>query len=69
MKKKVIETITITPTVLKPLDEKLRAAVQKVLLEYKTELTDKIEKVINNSIRKIVKKTDKQIKKALKSKK
>ena len=49
----------------KPLKDKLIAAVHKVLIENKSVLTDKIQKVINKSIKKITKKTGKQIEKAL----
>ena len=66
MKKKAIETITITPAIVLPLQDKLIAAVEKVLKENKSELTDKIQKVVNKSTKKIMKKIDKHIKKALK---
>ena len=65
MKKKVIEIVA--PTVALSLQEKLIAAIQKVLHENKSELTDKIQKVVKKSIKKIVKKIDKKIHKALKS--
>ena len=42
------------------LHEKLFVAVNKVLRENNSCLTNKIEKVIKKSIRKIVKKTDKR---------
>jgi hypothetical protein len=51
------------------LKEKLVIAVNKVLHANKSELTNKIEKVVNKSIEKIVKKTDKEIEKHLKKKK
>jgi ElaB/YqjD/DUF883 family membrane-anchored ribosome-binding protein len=53
------------PSVAKPLTDKLMAAVHKVLKANKSELTDKMQKVVNKSIKKIVKNTDKQIQKAL----
>lgn len=52
----------------KTLKEKLTAAVNKILQDNKSELTNKIEKVVNRSIKKIVRKTDKQIKMQLKVK-
>lgn len=56
------------PIITKPLKTKLIAAVHKVLINNQSELTDKIQKVVNKSIKRIVKKTDQQIKKALKTK-
>lgn len=58
----------IKPVLPKPLKEKLIAAVHKVLKDNKAELTEKMQKVVNKFSKKIVKKTDKQIKKALKNK-
>lgn len=51
----------------KTLKEKLITAVNKVLQANKSDLTNKIEKVVNKSMKKIVKSTDKQIKKQLQS--
>lgn len=51
---------------IKLLKEKLLAAVNKVLKDNKTELTNKIESVVMKSINRIVKKSDKQFAKALK---
>lgn len=59
---------TSKPVITKSLKEKLVMAVHKVLKDNKSELSDKIEKVINKSIKKIVKKTDKKIIKALTNK-
>ena len=63
----------MTKTILKPLISKslkvkLIAAVNKVLKDNKSELTDKIQKAVKKSIKKIVKKTDSEIKKTLKNK-
>lgn len=49
------------------LDAKLLSTVHQVLKDHELELTDKIQKLINKYVLKIVKKTDKQIKKALKA--
>jgi len=51
---------------IKLLKEKLLVAVNKVLKDNKTELTNKIESVVMKSINRIVKKSDKQFTKALK---
>lgn len=51
---------------IKLLKEKLLAAVKKVLKDNKTEPTKKMEKVVDKSIKRIVKKSDKQFTKALK---
>lgn len=61
-------TQPIKASVIKPLKEKLIAAVHKVLKDNKADLNDKIEKVIKKSIKRIVKRTDKQIKQALQQK-
>jgi hypothetical protein len=63
MKKKAVKK-----TKSKPLKGKLIAAVHKVFKANKSDLTAKIQKVINKSVNKIVKNTDKEIKKALKAK-
>jgi len=55
---KKTETKTVKPNVVKSLKSKLIVAVHKVLKDNKVELTDKIQKVVNKSIKKIVKKTD-----------
>jgi predicted transcriptional regulator len=65
MKKKETTPITRKPAVVKSLKFKLIAAVHKVLKDNKSELTDKIQKVVDKSIKRIVKKTDKKIKKAI----
>jgi hypothetical protein len=49
----------------KPLKEQLLETINKVLKDNKTNFTTKIEKVVKKSIRRIVKKTDNQIKNAL----
>ena len=49
---------------IKPLKEKLLIAVNKVLKDNNSELTNKIENVVKKSIKRIVKKTDKQNKKS-----
>lgn len=48
------------------LHEKLWEAVKSVFKEHKSELTPKMEKSVKKPIRKIVKRTDKQIKKVIK---
>ena len=53
---------------LKPLKEKLLESVNKVLKDNKSEFTDKIQKTVNKFVKRIVKKTDKQNKKAIKVK-
>ena len=53
----------VKPALAKPLKDNLLMAIVKVLHESKTELTDKIQKVVNKSIKKIVKKTDTQVRK------
>lgn len=63
MKKK--KSKRIKPSTAKSLKSKLITAVHKVLRNNKSELTDKIQKVVNKSIKKIVKKTDKKIKKVM----
>ncbi len=65
MKKKEISPKKVKPSVAKSLTSKLIAAVHKVLKANKAELTNKIEKVVNKSIKKIVKNTDKKIKKEI----
>jgi len=59
----MVKTVTVNRTVTQPLKEKLMTAIQKVLIGNKSVLTDKIQKVVDNSIKKIVKKIDKQAKK------
>ena len=49
---------------IKPLKEELLEAVNAVLKSNKTDLTNKIEKVARKSIKRIVKKADKQTTKA-----
>lgn len=44
----------------KTLEEKLLAAIKKVIQGNKTDLTKKIEKAVKKSIKKIVKKTNKK---------
>lgn len=53
---------------VKPLKEKLMDAVNKVLLDNKAELTNKIDKVVRKSVKKIVKKTEHKISETLKKK-
>lgn len=62
---KKIEPKTVKPNVVKSLKSKLIGAVHKALKDNKVELTDKIQKVVNKSIKKIVKKTDEKLKKAV----
>jgi hypothetical protein len=68
MKNKEVKPLLVKPSNIKSLKDKLIAAVHKVLNENKAELTFKIEKLVKKSIKRIVKKTDNQIKKALKTK-
>jgi hypothetical protein len=67
MEKSRLKSPTTNPSLAKPLKEKLFSAVHKVLKDNKAEMTDKIQKIINKSIEKIVKRTDKQIKKVLRA--
>ncbi len=67
MKKNEAAPTRVKPSVSKSLKSKLIAAVHKVLKDNKAELTDKIQNVVNKSIKRIVKKTDKKIKKAIES--
>ncbi len=53
---------------VKPLQQKLLEAVNNVLKDNKSDLTNKIEKVVKKSVKRIVKKTDSQIKKVLEKK-
>jgi uncharacterized protein (DUF1810 family) len=63
MRTKEITPLAEKNSVTKLLKSKLIAVVHKVLKDNKTELTDKIEKVVNKSVKKIVKKIDKKAKK------
>jgi hypothetical protein len=53
---------------VKPLKEKLMDAVNKVLQDNKAELTNKIDKVVRKSVKKIAKKTEHKITQTLKKK-
>jgi len=53
---------------IKPLKVKLMEAVNKVLLENKSEITKKIDKAVRKSVKRIVKKTEKKIDDTLKKK-
>ncbi|MCX6188724.1 MAG: hypothetical protein NTW54_03815 [Bacteroidetes bacterium] len=53
---------------IKPLKEKLLEAINTVLKNNKSELSQTIEKIVKKSIKKIVKRSDKQIKKLPKGK-
>lgn len=46
---------------IKPLKEKLLTAINRVLKGNKSDLTNKMEKIVKKSIKQIVKKADKQI--------
>ncbi len=50
---------------MKQLQGKLLLAINKVLKNNNSDLSDKVNSVVKKSIKSIVKKTDKQIKKAL----
>lgn len=66
MEKNVVKSLKIKTSIANSLQAQLKIAVHKVLRENKSELTEKIRNIINKSIKKIAKKTDKQIKKTLK---
>lgn len=68
MVKKILKQAVVKPPLVRSLKKELIAAVHKVLKDNKTELTEKIEKTVSKGIQKIVRKTDEQIRKALKGK-
>jgi hypothetical protein len=53
---------------IKPLKVKLMEAVNKVLHENKSVITEKIDKAVRKSVKRIVKKTEKKIDDTLKKK-
>jgi hypothetical protein len=66
MEKKTVKPVSVKIVLAKPLKLKLIAAVHKVLNDNEAELTDEIKKVVKKSVKRIAKKTDAQINKALK---
>lgn len=67
MKKKEISPKKVKLSVAATLKSKLTAAVHKVLKDNRAELINKVEIVVNQSMKKIMKKTDKKIIKAIKA--
>lgn len=72
MENKVAKPVTVKPRasrsrIVKPLKEQLSMAVHKVLSDSELDLTDKVEKRLKKTVSLLVKKTAKQVKKALKT--
>lgn len=72
MENKVAKPVTVKPRasrsrIVKPLKEQLSMAVHKVLSDSELDLTDKVEKRLKKTVSLLVKKTAKQVEKALKT--
>lgn len=61
MANKVVKSVTVKSTFTNPLKAKLIAVVNKVLKENETELTNDIQKAVNKSVKRIIKKTEMKI--------
>jgi len=61
MVNKAVKPVKVKPSIVRSLKEKLMTAVHKILKDNKSEMTNKIQKVVNKSIKKIVKKANKEI--------